>query len=112
MRGLEKVVVVCAAGRENADAITEIRERPGHVEGRPNGDTVSEILCKDSCVISEISGKVTVGPAAAIFQHLGQVPVVQRAEGADARFEQSVNESSVVIETFLIGRSDAGGLDA
>ena len=47
-------------------------------------------------VVGEAPGGVALGPAAALFERLRQVPVVERREGADAGGEQRVDEAAVV----------------
>ncbi len=76
---------------------------PGHVEGRPDGDAVAEMFGEDAGVVAEVAGEVAVRPAAAVFERLWQVPVLHGAPGADAGFEQGVDEAAVWSMPFMLG---------
>jgi hypothetical protein len=101
-----------SAGREDTGAVAHPGKGPGHVEGGPDGDAVAEMFGENARVVGEVAGEIAVRPAAAVFEGLGQVPVVEGAEGAESGFEDGVDEAAGVIESGGVGRAGAGGLDA
>jgi hypothetical protein len=83
-----------------------------HVERSPHVDAVAETFCEDSREVGEVASKVAVGPAAAIFESLRKIPMIDGAEGTNARFEQRVGQATVIIEALLIDCAGAGWLNA
>src|SRR5262249_55518171 len=59
----------------------------------------------------EARGEIAIGPAAGVFKRLREIPVVQRADGTDLCFEQSVGDTLIVIEALLIRGAGAIGLN-
>ena len=62
-------------------------EDVGLVEDHPVRDPVAQGSCHPLRVVGEAARQVALGPAAGVLQGLGQVPVVERREGPDARVE-------------------------
>ena len=81
------------------------------VQGIPELDTVPKRPAHDSGVVAQPSRDVPVGPSSQILKGLGQVPVVERYEGLDARFEQGVGEPGVEVQALRIHLSLAQGQD-
>ena len=88
VRCFEEVAEVAAAWGKDADAVADIGEGPGHVEGSPDGDAVAEMFGEDAGVVGEVIGEVAVGPASAVFEGLREIPVIEGAEGTDACFRR------------------------
>src|SRR5579863_3301174 len=93
-------------------AIAEPCEGPRHIKRRPNCDAIAQVFREDCGVVSEVAGEVAIGPAAAVFERLRQIPVIDGAEGAYLCFQQRVHEAAVMIETFLVDGACADGLNA
>ena len=75
-------------------------------------DAISEGANGDINVIRKARGEIAVGPAAGVFQFLRKVPMIEGAERADLRFEESIGEALVEVEAFGIGHAGTVGLDA
>ncbi len=75
-------------------------------------DPVAECTRNDIGVIHERFRRGTDCPAPLVFQCLRQVPVIERYERLDARFEQTIHQFAVEIKTFLINLTASGGQDA
>ena len=95
-------VEIAAPGRVDPDEITEHREDGRLVEDHPMRDAIAERAHHDLGVVREAARRVALGPAAALFERLRQVPVVERRKRADARVEQAVDEPPVVVEPLRV----------
>ena len=98
VRGDERLRRVGVAGGVGADGVAEHRGAPGLVERGPVGDPVTEGADDGRGVVGEPVLDVAVEPAAAVVEHLRQVPVVERDERPDAVVEQPVDEPRVEVE--------------
>ena len=112
MGGLQELIEVGFAGWKDAVAIAVVGEGPRHVEGSPGGDSVTEMFGEDASIVGVVGGKIAIGPAAAVFKRLRQIPVIDGAEGADVGFEEDIDEAAVVVDSLLIDLACAGGLNA
>src|SRR5580692_2688027 len=95
----------------NANTVSVICKGPRHVERSPYGDSITKFSCKDPRVIGEVSGEVAIGPATLVLESLRQVPMVERAEGANSSIDHSIHHSLVVVQSLLIGRTCPTWLD-
>ncbi len=105
MHRLRREAVVGEARRVMAVAVAEIRRAPRLVERRPCVDRAGQFAAHQVGVVGETVSGVAIEPAAAIFQMLRQVPVIERHEGRDALLFQTVQEALVEVEPFAIGRA-------
>ena len=112
MRCFEEVGEVGAAWSKCPYAIPHVSDRPRHVERRPGGDAVSEMLGEDPRVVGVIAGQIAIGPSSLVFQRLRQIPVVDGAKRTEALLEHGVEELAVVIDAFHVWRAGSGRLDA
>ena len=90
VRGTHTVGKILARRRVNAPSIAEKREDPRLIEDAPVRNAIAKGADIDVNVIGEALGKIAIGPPAGFFQFLGEIPMVERAERADFRFEKSV----------------------
>ncbi len=79
------------------------------VEGGPVGDAVAEAFGHDRGVGGEVLGRLALGPAAAVLEGLGQVPVVEGDGGGDARLQEAVHQLVVEREALGVDRAVAAG---
>ncbi len=77
------------------------------VERGPVLDPVAEAVHDDGGVRGEVLGRLAYGPAAAVLERLGEVPVVERGERGDPRCEESVHQPVVEVETGRVDRAVA-----
>ena len=110
--GAQERVEIAAPGRVDPDEISEQREDRRLVEDHPVRDAIAERADHDLGVVREAARRVALGPAAAVFERLRQVPVVERRERADPRLEQAVDEAPVVVEPLRVRAAGAFRLDA
>src|SRR5580700_1989768 len=96
----------------HANAVPEPSERPGHIKRRPNRNAIAQVFRNNSSVVREVSGQIAIGPAAAVFQRLRQVPMVHGAERAYPGFQHRVDKTTVMVETLLVYCSAASRLNA
>ena len=101
-QGLGGIVV---AGGVVPLLVAEGGDAPGLVVGHPVADPVAQPPRDDRRVLHEGLGRVALGPAAAVLQRLGQVPVVQGREGLDAGLQQAVHQGVVEIEAGVVDRA-------
>ena len=85
--------------------MSQIHECIRLVKNHPVRNPVAQRLRHQLHVIGKAACRIAVGPTARIFQRLRQVPVIERNQRTDARFQQSVYESAVVIDTLGIRRT-------
>ncbi len=110
--GAQHGVGLASARSVSTPAVAGEREDVRLVEHDPVADAVAERAHDDPCVLREAIGRLARGPAARVLERLGQVPVVERHEGPDARGEQSVDHSAVVVEALRVRGALTRGLDA
>ncbi len=82
----QKELVVRSSGRERAHTVAQVRKGPGHVEGCPHRDAITEVLAQNARILRVVMGKIAVGPASLVLKRLRQVPMVHRAERSYAGF--------------------------
>src|ERR1700678_575828 len=105
MRGAEKIQQALVAGSVDAFQVTTESEYRRLVEQHPVGDAVAQGAGDDFDIVAEARGRVAVRPASGVFEGLRQVPVIEREEGPDFRFEQGVDETAVIVEAPRIRRA-------
>ena len=103
---------VTDARRMDAHHVAQQRGAPGLVEGRPETHPVPQGVEHDGRVVGEAVGHVPRWPATGVLEDLGQVPVVDRQVGLDARRQQLVHEAPVEVQAGLVHASGAPGQDA
>ena len=64
--------------------------------------SVTETRETESCKVVEVLNEFVVGPASNVLQRLWQVPVIQSNKWLDARRQQAVNQTIVVVDAFLV----------
>src|SRR5699024_1521817 len=79
--------------------VSEERRAPGFVHGAPQGDPIPEPAGHFPGVVSEMERGIPVRPAPSILQILGQIPVIEREDGVDSPFEETVDQTIVEIDT-------------
>ena len=86
VRGAHAIGQAAARGRVNAPSVAEEGKDPGLVEDAPIANAVAEGFGHDLRVVREARDEVAIGPAAGVFESLREVPLIERADGADLRF--------------------------
>jgi hypothetical protein len=61
---------------------------------------------------SKVVGQRAIGPAAAIFEHLRQIPVVQGEPGLNVRLEQPIDQLLVPVQASCVRLAGARRQDA
>src|SRR5665647_83885 len=89
---------VAAARRMLAVAVPEERRAPGLVERRPAVHAVAEDVVHAQCVVDEPVGGLPVGPAAALLECLGEIPVVEGRPRLHAVVQQLVDQPGVEVQ--------------
>ena len=84
----------------------------GLVERRPMLDPVAEPPHGQLGIFGEPRRGVAVLPAAAVFERLRQIPMVETDPGLDPGGENAVDQAIVEFETLLVGHAPALGQDA
>src|SRR5262249_50273778 len=112
VRGTHALLKVAAGGSGNGPSVAEECEDPRLVENAPMLDAIAERFDNELRVNHKKGGQIAIWPTPHRFQGLWEIPVIERADGTDFRFEQSVGDALVVVEAFLIGWAGAVGLDA
>ena len=79
----ESLIDVCLERRRPAGSIAVAGKVRGHIEGRPDGDAITEILGQDRRKVGVVAGQIAIRPASFIFERLRQIPVIDRAERAN-----------------------------
>src|SRR5262249_46747695 len=101
--GAHAIAEAVARGSVNAPSVAEESENPGLIENAPVLNAITEGFDDNLCVVGEAASKIAIGPTAGVFEGLRKIPVIERANGANLRFEKRVGETLVVIETFFDG---------
>ena len=70
------------------------------------------MLGEETGIVRVLLREIAVWPASAILQCLREVPVVDRAPGANPGFEQRVDQSAVVVDALHVRHANARRLDA
>ncbi len=112
VRCFQEIAETGPARRKSACSITHEGDRPRHIEGRPDRDSISEMLGENSGIVCEVVGQIPVWPAAPIFERLRKIPVIHRAPGPDAGLKQSIDEAAVVIQPLHVRGTGPDGLNA
>src|SRR5262249_20222630 len=89
--GRRKAGGALAAGGVAAQLIAQVGEYERLVEDAPDRDAVGERPGDVLGVVGEAARQVTVGPAALVFESLGQVPVIEGRKGPDSCLQQAVH---------------------
>ena len=58
------------------------------------------MLGQEAGIIGEIARKIAVGPASKVLKFWGEIPVIDRAERADAGISQRIGEPLVIVQAF------------
>ncbi len=104
VRGAEKIQQALVTGCMDAFQVATECEYGRLVEQHPVGDAVAQGAGDDFDIVAETRGSITVRPTTGVFEGLRQVPVIERDEGADFRFEQGVDETAVIVDAFASSR--------
>jgi len=64
--------------------------------------SVTETRETESCKVVEVLNEFVVGPASDVLQRLREVPVIESNKWLDARRQQAVNQTIVVVDAFLV----------
>ncbi len=83
-------------------AVAQIRGAPGFVERGPGIDLACEFAAHQVGVIGEAIRDVAIEPAAAIFQILRQIPVIERDKGLEPLLFQPPDDPLVKVDALLI----------
>jgi len=86
--GAHAIGEAVASRSVNAPRVAEKGEDPGFVEDAPVLDAVAEGFGDDLRVVHETRGEIAIRPAARVFEGLREIPVIERADGADFCFEE------------------------
>jgi hypothetical protein len=92
--------------------VADAGERFGFVENDPLADAIAQRLRHRARILGETFRRIAIGPAAVVLERLRQVPVIQRDDGANARFEHRIGDALVVIQSPGVHASAARGLDS
>src|SRR5689334_23382460 len=84
----------------------------GLVEGGEMTDAVAEPARDDERVIGEPAGAIAVLPAAAIFERLRQIPVIEADPRLDAGGEHAIDKTLVEFQPLGVHRAAAFRQDA
>ncbi len=109
--GRQRVEHQQPAGRVLAEPVAEHGVHERLVHGEPHRDPVPERRRDQVGVLAEAPRGLPVQPAAAVFEGLRQIPVVQRDDRVDAAVQQRVDQPVVERHPARVGRAGAVGLD-
>ena len=84
---------------------------PGLVQGDPHRYLRPQRAGHQGRVVGEATRGVAHRPPAGILERLGEVPVVEGQDRRDAAPAQPIDQAVVEVETRLVGRPAAAGLD-
>ena len=112
VRRFQEIVEAGPARWKGARSIAHESDRPRHVKGCPDRDSITEMLGEDAGIVCEVIGEIPVRPAAPILEGLGKIPVVHGAPWADAGFKQSIDEAAIVIDPFHVRGAGSDRLNA
>jgi len=101
---------VLDAGSVSTGTVAQPRRAPGLVQRDPTFDRVAEGSRHEVHVLTESLGGVAYAPATFIFDRLRKVPVIERQRRLNVARQQSVDESTVEVQSGLIGGTLAVGL--
>ena len=111
VRREESLQFVRVAGRVVRQRVGQEGRAPGFVERGPVADAVTESTDHGRGILPEPRCRVTAQPASAVVEHLRQVPVVKRDEGANPVVQQLIDEAIVEVDPFRVHGPDAVGDD-
>lgn len=97
------------AGGHRAFQVADPGRAQGFVERGPVPHPVPQAPGHDLGVRREVLGGLARGPAAAVLEHLGQVPVVEGHGRGDAGGQQGVDQLVVEVEALGVDRAVAAG---
>ncbi len=89
-------------GRVDAHLVTVLHHGLRLVDGEPVGDVGAETGEHGGRIVGEAVGGVAGLPAAAVLQHLRQVPVEQGRHRLDAALAQPVHDPAIEVEPALV----------
>jgi hypothetical protein len=95
-----------------AVAVAQLGERAHLIHRHEVLAAAGKFACRVSGIVGEGLGRIAILPASAVLQRLRQIPVVERAEGLNASFEQSVHQPLIEVHALLVRRARAGREDA
>ena len=75
-------------------------------------DAIAQPAGNNFGVLGKCERRVARGPSPAVFEHLRQIPVVQRYPGLDAGFEEAVDQATVKVEPAGLDLAVTVGQDA
>ena len=110
--GMERRLHVPLARRVDAQQMRQDHRAPGLVEGRDRIEPVAETADHGLGIALEGVGGRAGGPAAIAHQRQWQVPMIERRESLDAALLAAVDQAIVEIQSLLVERSGAIGIDA
>ena len=110
--GVERALAAADARGVLAFAIAQDARGIRFVEGRPVLDPVAEPPHRDGGVFGKPRSGVPVLPAAAVFESLRQIPVVEADPGLDVFRHHGIDQPVIEFEADWIGCATAGREDA
>ena len=90
-----------------ARAVTEERHAPRLVERDPGVDHVAKGGLGHSCIFREPVHRFRAEPAAAVLEHLRQIPVIQGRHRGDPRIGQFLAQPAIEIDARLVDPTGA-----
>src|SRR5690606_19621163 len=93
----------------DAGEVAAEQERARLVEDHPVADPVTEGTADRVDELAEPADHVAVRPAAALLEHLGEVPVVEGDPRFDTVLEAAVDHPAVEVEAGLVDTAEAVG---
>ena len=90
---LERFGLAGAAGRVDSEQVPQDREAPRLVHDHPMLDAIAERISANDGVIAEDFSQVAIGPSALVFEHLRQVPMVERDPRLNVVLEHRVDDA-------------------
>src|SRR5215467_2258207 len=105
----ERALPATDARSVHALAVTQHGGGVGFVERRPMPDPIAESAHRHGSIIGEPGSNVPVLPAAAIFQALRQIPMVETDPGFDAGFHYGVDQPVVEFNPLCADAASAFG---
>jgi hypothetical protein len=92
VRGREGLFAVSVSRRVDAETVAQPRRDPWLIQGDPKPHLVRKRLIDYSDVFGEALARLPAGPAAAIFERLRQIPMVERENRLDKAFSQAIDQ--------------------
>ena len=112
VRGAQEIDQALASRRMHAFQIAKICNGRRLVEQYPIRNAIAQHSDNLFDVVGKTRCRIAIRPSAGIFQGLRQVPVIERDQRTDFRFQKCIDDAAVIIGALGIYRSRSRRLNA